>query len=128
MRRVIDRKQTVGLDRGIALRRRQTGVAEQLLDRAQVAAAAQEMSRKTVPQRVRRRTFGEAEQAAQRLHLPLHLARAESIAAGADEERAVAGKRIRTDRDIFGDRLAYRGESPGEKDRCRYFCARVTAT
>ena len=27
-----------------------------------------------------------------------------------------------------GDRFAYRGESPGEKDRCRYFCARVTAT
>ncbi len=49
----VDFHQTLGIDRGVHLRCRQGGVAEQLLDGAQVAAASQEMRRERVAERMR---------------------------------------------------------------------------
>ncbi len=57
MRLVVDGGEPHGVDGGIALRRRQTGVAEQLLDGAEIAAARQEMRREAVAQRMRGRAF-----------------------------------------------------------------------
>ena len=74
MRRIVDGEEALGFDRSIALRRRQAGVAQQLLDRAQIAAGAEKMRRKAVPQGMRGRGVGKAEKAAQRRHLPLHRA------------------------------------------------------
>ena len=69
---VVDGEQAFGIDRDVALRRRQAGVAEQLLDRSQVSAAAEQVGREAVAQCVRCRRVGQAEQAAQGLHLALH--------------------------------------------------------
>ena len=61
MRRIVDGEEALGFDRGIALGRRQAGVAQQFLDRAQIAAGAEKMRRKAVPQRVRGRGVRQAE-------------------------------------------------------------------
>ena len=108
MRVVVDRQQTLGLDRGVALGRRQAGMAEQFLDRAQVAAGAEQVRRKAVAQRMRRRGRRQAEITAQCLHLPLHQARMQRPAARADKQRLVRGEPIRTHGEIVGDRLAHR--------------------
>src|SRR6478672_8767044 len=72
----IDFKQPLRVDAGINLRRRERRVAEQLLNCAEVAAAAQEVGRKRMPQCVRRGGVGQAECAAQPLHGQLYDARA----------------------------------------------------
>ena len=54
-------QQPLGIDGGVDLRRGQRGVAEQLLDRAQVAAARQQVGGEGVAQRVRRSGLGQAE-------------------------------------------------------------------
>src|SRR3954447_5285388 len=71
MRGVVNSKETLGLDRSIALGRRQARMTQQLLNCAQVAAGAEEMGCKAVPQGVRGRRFGEAEKTSQRGHLAL---------------------------------------------------------
>ena len=71
-------EQAVGVDGGVDLRRRQRGVAEQFLDGAEVAAAAEQMGGEGVAQRVRRGRGRQAEGAAQ-----LRDARAGSAAATA---------------------------------------------
>src|SRR5579884_2899765 len=103
---LVDGEEAFGFDAGVALRRRQAGVAEEFLDRAQIAARSEEVRRETVAQRVRRRRFGQPEIAAQRRHLPLHQARVERPAACADEKRPVLWKRKRTSREIGGDGVA----------------------
>ena len=80
---VVNLKQARGIDAGIDLRRREAGMAEQLLDGAQVAAPRHEVRCKAVPQRVRRRRLGQAEQAAQLAHPALHQAWVERAAAHA---------------------------------------------
>src|ERR1700726_2295652 len=55
MRRFVDFQQPLAVDAGIDLRGRKRGGAEQFLDRAQIAAAAQKMRGKGMPQRMRRR-------------------------------------------------------------------------
>ena len=50
---VVDGEQALGFDRGVALGRRQTGVAKQFLDFPQIAAAIEQVGREAVPQRVR---------------------------------------------------------------------------
>ncbi len=55
MRGVIDREQTRGVDFGVALGGRQRGMAEQLLDRPQIAATGEEMRGERMAQRMRRR-------------------------------------------------------------------------
>src|SRR5579864_1990478 len=47
--------QALGVDFGIDLRRRQRGMTEQFLDRAEVAAAGEQVRGEGMPQRVRRR-------------------------------------------------------------------------
>src|SRR6187551_368132 len=56
----IDRAQAGGVDVGVALGGREAGVAQQLLDGAQVAAGRQQVGRKGVPERMRLHRFGEA--------------------------------------------------------------------
>jgi hypothetical protein len=60
---------------------------EQFLDLAQIAAAGQQVRRETVPQRMRGRAVGQAHDAAQRDHLPLHMARTEPVAARSEIEK-----------------------------------------
>src|SRR6266566_259115 len=65
----------IGIDRGIDLRGRQRRMAEQFLDRAQIAAARQEVCRKGMPQRVGCCGFRQVERAAQTCHHELDDAR-----------------------------------------------------
>ncbi len=57
---VVDLHQLVEVDVGVLLRRRQAGVAEQLLDRAQVGAGAEQVGGEAVAQGVRADLGGEA--------------------------------------------------------------------
>src|SRR5690606_27607492 len=65
MRPVIDVEQPRAVDAGIDLRRRQAGVAQQFLDRAQVAAIGEQMRGEGMAQGVRRRRIRQVERAAQ---------------------------------------------------------------
>src|SRR6476661_4979925 len=85
MRAAIDFKQPLRVDAGINLGRRERRVAEQFLNCAEVAAAAQEVGRKRMPQCVGRGGVRQAECAAQPLHGQLDDARAQGASAGADE-------------------------------------------
>jgi hypothetical protein len=62
-------------------------MAEQFLDRAQIAAAGEEVRREGMAQRVRRRGFGQVERGAHLLHLALDDGRRERPALGAPEKR-----------------------------------------
>ena len=46
----VDRQHLLGIDGGVPLGGRQRGVAEQLLDRAQVAAASEQVGGEAMPQ------------------------------------------------------------------------------
>src|SRR5215208_3664035 len=96
----IDLEQPLAVDRGVNLRGRKRGMAEQFLDRAQVAAARQKMRGEGMPQRMRRGTIGQAERAAQPLHRQLQDSRAQRSAARADKERAGRRQLERAERDI----------------------------
>ena len=61
---IIDGQQPGGVDVGIALGRRQRGMAQEFLDRAQIAAAGEEVGGEAVPQRMRCRPGGQAQQQA----------------------------------------------------------------
>src|SRR4051812_36416326 len=87
MRGAIDFQEPLAVDAGIDLRGRERGVTEQFLNRAQVAAAAEQMGGKGMPQRMRRRAVGQAERAAQPFHGELDDPRAERTAARPDEDR-----------------------------------------
>ena len=71
MRGAIGGDQPGAVDGGVDLGRRQRGVAEQLLDRAQIAAARQQVGGEGMAQRVRRGAVGQAERAAQPLPSPV---------------------------------------------------------
>ena len=81
MRAVVDLPQEAGVHVAVHLRRRERAVAEQLLDRAQVGAALEQVRREGVPQAVRMR-----KQAAER-------ARVETAAARREEERVLGSAR-----------------------------------
>ena len=61
---VVGLEQMRAVDLGIALRGREAGVAEQLLDGAQIGAGAEEMRGEGMAQRMRRRRLGQAERGA----------------------------------------------------------------
>ena len=61
MRLVVQLHQMLTLDRRVALRGRQAGMAEQLLDHAQIGAAGQKMGREAVPQRMGRGILRQAD-------------------------------------------------------------------
>src|SRR5260370_18912566 len=111
MRLVVDRDELRGVDRGVALRRRQAGMAQQLLDRAQIAAAGEQMRGEAVAQRVRRGALGQADIGAQFLQPRLHDARMERTAARTDEQRILRRQAIGTRRDVSGDRLGHDGDN-----------------
>src|ERR1700675_3004006 len=97
--------QALGVDLGIDLRRCQRSVAEQFLDRADVAAAGEQVRGEGMPQRVRRRGLRQAERAAQPRHGELDDARRQRTALGADKQRAVVGQVEGTERDVIRDQL-----------------------
>src|SRR5690242_18312269 len=105
MRLLVNGDEALRIDGGVALRRRQAGMAQQLLDGAEVAAARQQMRGETVPERVRRRRIRQAQRDAQLLHLLLYEARVERAAAGADEERLAGRKAPGTGGEIGLHRL-----------------------
>jgi hypothetical protein len=107
MCRIVNGEEAFGLDRSIALGCRQAGMAQQLLNCAQIAAGTEQMSRKAVPQGVRRGRLGEAEKTAQRGHLALHDPRVERSAASADKERAVLGQHEWARGEVIGNRFAH---------------------
>ncbi len=98
------------IDVGVALRRRQRGVAEQLLDGPEIAAAGKQVGGEAVTQRVRRRRLRQAQERPQPAHLPLHHAGIEGTAADADEQRGVGCDRMRAYRQIGAEGLADDGE------------------
>src|SRR6516225_6763567 len=65
-------------------RRCKAGVAEKLLDRAQIAPGAEKMGGKTVPQGMRRHGFRQPQMTTQGCHLPLHEPRVQRAATSAD--------------------------------------------
>ena len=95
MRVAIDVEQPRRVDLGVDLRRRQAGVAEQFLERAQVGAARQQMGREAVAKRVRRQAVGQAEPRPRAAHRAAHEVGIERPALGADEQRHVARQRTR---------------------------------
>ena len=110
----VRRKQARAVDAGIDLGRRQRGVAEQVLDRAQIASPSQKMGGERMAERVRRRGLGQAERAAHPRHRQLHDARRQWAAFRADEQRAGGLEGKRAKRQIILDRLAH-----GRDDRRR---------
>ena len=93
---LIDGQQSGGIHLGVALGGRERGMAQQLLDRAQIAAAGQEMGGEAVAQRMRRGRHRQPEQQAQALQAVLHDARMQRPAARAQEQRLMlegAGRR-----------------------------------
>src|SRR5262249_37368825 len=86
-------QQAGGVDGGVALGGGERGVAQQLLDRAQVGAGAQQVGGERVAQRVGRRALGEAKPAAQARHQPLHAPGRQRPAAGGAKQRLVGLER-----------------------------------
>ena len=115
---VIGCHQPGGIDAGVDLRRRERGVAEQFLDGAQIAAAAEQMRGEGMAQAVRRRRGGQAERAAQPLHRELDDARRERPALDAEKERAVGRQPPGAERDIVGDGLRPRRAAPAPCASC----------
>ena len=69
---VVDFEQPCGVHAGVDLRRGKAGMAEQLLNGAQVSATGQKMRGEGMSERMRRGVFREAESAAELLHCPLN--------------------------------------------------------
>src|SRR5271155_5008883 len=107
VRGVVNCKETLGLNRSVALGCRQTRMTQQLLNCTQIAAGTEEMGCKAVSQGVRGRRFGEAEETAQRGHLALNYPRIERSAAAPDKERTVLGQRERARRKVIGNRFTH---------------------
>src|SRR5205085_1072636 len=82
----VDLQQMRLIDFGVALGRRERGVAEEFLDGAQVAAGAEQMGGEGVAQGMRRGAFGQAQGAAHGLHQALDNTRVQTLAAGAAED------------------------------------------
>lgn len=74
-------QQSLRIDLGVALRRGDRGVAEQFLDRAQIASRRQQMRRKGVAKRMRRGAVVKTKGAGVSLHRQLDLSRRKRLAA-----------------------------------------------
>ena len=104
VRRAVDRLEAGGVDAGVALRRRERGVAEEFLDAAQIAPGFEQVGGEAVAQRVRCRALGQAEHPAQHAHLALYNAGVEALAARADEQRVLRREAVGTNLKISVDR------------------------
>src|SRR5512147_854350 len=108
MRGAGDGEQTRGGAPAIALRHRQRGTAEQLLDGTQVAAASEQVGGEGMAERMWRRRLRQAEQRPQPAHLFLRDGGIEPAPARAEEERTAGSRIERTGGEVSGNRLAYR--------------------
>ena len=81
----VDVEQVRRIDPGVDLGGREASVTEQLLKRAQVRPAGEQMRGETVPKRVRRQAVRQAQAAASGLHCTPDQVRIERPAAGAEE-------------------------------------------
>ena len=118
MRQTIGFKQAGPLSVGVNLHHQQRGVAEQFLNRLQIAAPPGKVRREGVAQRARRRAVGQAERAAHTLHRELHDARRQRSAARSDEQGS-AGKLERAKIEIALDEPAAPVRSPARCGSCR---------
>ncbi len=91
MRRVVDLREVLEVELGVDLRRRDVGVAEQFLHRAQVAAGLQQVRGERVAQHVRVHVARNAGLHGARLQAGANLARRQPGAVAADEERGLLG-------------------------------------
>src|SRR5665811_707495 len=107
-------QQMRAVDLRIALRGREARMPQQLLDRAQVRAGTQQMGRKGMAQRVRRRGVREAERDACSCHAKLDDARAKLLTARADEQRIVRAELRRAELQVC---LLYTSPSPRDRTR-----------
>src|SRR6185437_5993953 len=110
----IGSEQAIGVDGGINLRRRQRRVAEQFLDGAQIAAAAQQVGREAVAERVRGRRGRQAERAAQLRDPQLDEARRQLAPLGAAEHLLARRQREGAELEIILDRGANRSDERHE--------------
>ena len=83
---------------------------EELLDRAQIAAACEQMGGEAVAERVRGCRSRQAERAAQPRHRLLNEAGLKPLAAHADEEGIAWLQPVRAGGKIVGDRFGHDGE------------------
>ena len=82
-------------------------MAEQLLDRPQIAAASEQVRGETVAQRMRRGGLWQAKRAAQSLHLRLNSSRPQRAAAHAAKERGAGLQIVRAERRVMSNSLAH---------------------
>src|SRR5262249_29865591 len=92
MCRPIDSVQPCGIAVGVALCRRQAGVAQQLLDGAQITSGTQEMGGEGVAQRMRRHAVGQAKLPADLAHPLLDDSGIERAAACSEKERMIVSE------------------------------------
>ena len=116
--------QAFGVDFGVDLCGRQRGVAEQFLDRAQIAAAREKVRGEGMPQGMRRRRLGKPERAAQPRHGELNDAGRKRPALGADEQRALVGEIVRAERDVIGNEFSAPAAAPAPCAACGPFRSR----
>ena len=95
------------VDLSVALRGREAGVAQELLDRAQVAAACEQMGGEAVAERVRGRRDRQAERAPQPRHGLLHEPGLKPLAAHAHEEGIARFEPVRAGGKVIGDRFGH---------------------
>ena len=111
MRRVVDAHQVIDRHVGVALRRRERRVAEDLLDRAQIGPAVEHVRRARVAERVRMQIGAARAERAVALHEHLHGAHGEPLPARREEERigilvlASSDARARSERRDTGERI-----------------------
>ena len=82
-----------GVDVSISLRRAETRVSEQLLNRAKIRTALQQMRRKRMPQRVRAHAGSHAARRRVPAHETVDAANGKTCAAIVDEQRIGHGAR-----------------------------------
>src|SRR5262249_32335552 len=87
---VVHAHELVGAHVGVALRRRQAAVAEELLDHAEIGAGVEQMRRERVAQRVRAHAPADPGRGGARPHDRVQRAHAEPPAARVREQRAPA--------------------------------------
>ena len=93
--------------RRINLCRGKAGVTEQLLKRAEVCSASQQVGCKAVPKSMGCEGLGQAQSTPRRRHRSADEVRVERTATRADEQRHIAGQRIWGLPDISFDRFAH---------------------
>ena len=106
----VDGHQPGVIDAGIDLRLRQAGMAQQLLNGAQIAPRPQKVGCKGVAQRVRRRRVGQAERPAKASHVPLQDGRLQRTAACTPEQGRAGRKIVGAEVAVRIDRLEDDGQ------------------